>query len=77
MNAVVGGARRTVDSIKQWFVKDLLKRQKAELDAKIDEMLKPPKSIRIAIKFTGRGLGVGKRIGGMLRTGLSIARKLF
>jgi hypothetical protein len=77
MIGVVGQARRSVDSIKEWFIKDLLKRQKVELDGKIDEMLKPPKKTRITIKFTGRGLGIGKRIGGIARTGLSLVKKLF
>ena len=77
MTGVVGRVRRRVDSIRDWVVGDLIRGQKVELDRKIDEMLKPPRLNIITIKFTGRGLGVGRRIGGIARAGLSLIRGLF
>jgi len=76
MMGVVGQVRRQADSVRDWIVKDLLRIQKVELDRKIDEMLKPPKLNRITQKFTGRGLGVGRRIGSIARAGLSLLRRL-
>lgn len=76
MNAVVGQVRRTVESIRDKVLKDLLKRQKPELDRKVDEMLKPSKVNQIRIKFTGRGLGLGRRLSRVGR-GLSLVKRLF
>jgi hypothetical protein len=69
---VVGGVKKQVDSVRDWVINDILKRQKPELDKKIDEMLKPPKVNQIMLKYLGagkrigksfRGSGIGKTIG--------------
>ncbi|MBU0763042.1 MAG: hypothetical protein KKD39_08455 [Candidatus Altiarchaeota archaeon] len=76
MNALVEPIRRTVESIKNKLLKDLIKRQKPELDKKIDEMLKPPKLNQIMVKE----LGLGKRIGKSFRrigSGFSLLKSKF
>jgi len=82
MMGVVGNVRRSIESIKDWVIKDLIKQQKPELDRKIDEMLKPPKVNQIMIKYLGIGMNFGKtmkRLGRGLRLGkgVKLLRKLF
>jgi hypothetical protein len=76
MIGVVGQVRRSVDSIREWIIKDLIRRQKVELDRKIDEMLKPPKVNRIMLKYLGVGKNVGGKMGGYVGRGLSLLRRL-
>jgi hypothetical protein len=76
MNGVVGQVRRTITSIRERIIRDLIRRQKPELDQKIDEMLKPPKVNRIMIRFLGVGGSVGRKLGGYVGRGLSLLRKL-
>ena len=73
---VAGGLTRTFESIKEWIVKDLIKRQKPALDIKIDEMLKPANVQKIMVRELGLGKKIGKPLG-FLGKGLSIARKVF
>ena len=76
MNAAVGQVRRSVDSIKDWILKDLIRKQKPELDNKIDEMLKPPKVNRIMLRYLGAGKSIGKKMGGAVKRGLSLLRRV-
>ena len=76
MNAVAGQVRRTVESIRDRILKDILKQQKPELDKKIDEMLKPPKVNRIMLRYLGAGKSLGRKMGGAVRRGLSLLRKI-
>jgi hypothetical protein len=66
MIGVVGEVKRSVENVKDWIIRDLLRQQKPELDKKIDEMLKPPKINQIIQRYVGNGLGFGKR---MMRLG--------
>ncbi|MFH1054805.1 MAG: hypothetical protein V1744_01790 [Candidatus Altiarchaeota archaeon] len=72
MMGVVGQVRNSIESVKDWIIKDLIRLQKPELDKKIDEMLKAPK---IMVKHLHVGAGVGKKLG-FAGKGLSLMRKL-
>jgi len=76
MNAVVGQIRRQVTSIKDKILRDLVKTQKKELDAKVDEMLKGPKVNRVMVKYLGVGRSFGKKMGSVASKGLSLLKKL-
>jgi len=78
MNQIRNQVKKTVESIRDWVVHDLIKRQKPELDRKIDSMLKPPKQKVPKIRL--KQLGVGKRFGrktGHRGLGLKLPKKLF
>jgi len=63
MMGVVGQARQTIVNIRDKILADLIKRQKPELDKKIDEMLREPKVNRIMLKYLGVGKTFGKKLG--------------
>jgi hypothetical protein len=75
MIGVAGGLRRSLENVREWFIKELLRQQKPELDRKIDEMLKEPKLRRIMQKYLGIGKSLGGKLGAFGR-GLSIGRGL-
>ena len=70
MMGVVGEARRSVESARDWIINEILRIQKPQLDQKIDEMLKPNR-LRQKIKHLGSGFGIGKRLK-RLGAGLSL-----
>ena len=74
MMGVVGEVRRSVEQVREWFIKEFIRQQKPELDKKIDEMLKSPKLNRIMQRFMeGMSLGARLRRGGI---GKSIGKTL-
>ncbi len=75
MMGVVGQARKTIQNIRDKIISDILRRQKPELDRKIDEMLKPPKVNRIMVRYLGIGKSFGKKITGS-RVGRTIGKAL-
>ena len=81
MIGVVGQVRQRIESIRERIIRDLIRRQKPELDQKINEMLKPPKVNRIILKYLGIGKSLGGKIGGSgvgrtIGQGLNMLRKL-
>lgn len=74
MNSIVGPVKRTIVDIKNKIIKDLLKKQKPELDKKIDEMLKKPKVNRILVRQLGIGKSMGKKMK-RVGKGLSLLKK--
>jgi hypothetical protein len=76
VNAIVGRLNKTREYVRGWIVRELLRRQKPELDERIDEMLKASRVNRMMVSE----LGVGKKIGSHLKgfgRGLSTLKGLF
>jgi len=76
MMGLMGGVRRSIESIRDRIIRDLIKRQMPELNQKIDELLKPPKLNRIMIRELGLGKKIGSKIG-RIGAGLSLIRSRF
>ena len=76
MNSISGPLKKTYQSMKDLILKELIKQQKPQLDAQIDEMLKPLQKTKQMVKE----LGLGKKIGKPLKrigAGLSLLRRIF
>jgi len=77
MIGVVDRIRTTVVSTKEYILQELARIQKPILDRKIDELLKDASRVRrITVKYVGRGLGIGKRVGSAVRKGRSLVKRL-
>ena len=70
MIGVVDRVRESIVSSKEAILRMIAEIQKPVLDRKIDEMLKEvKKTTQIAVKYSGRGLGIGRKLGSAVRTG--------
>ncbi|MCX6695201.1 MAG: hypothetical protein NTU61_02755 [Candidatus Altiarchaeota archaeon] len=76
---MIGLASRIRDSVvstRELIMREIAKIQKPILDRRIDEMLKEVKNARkIMVKYTGKGLGIGKRIGSKVSRGISMLKR--
>ena len=77
MMGVESRGRNSIVKTKDAILQEIARLQKPALDQKIDEMLKEAgKTKKITIKFLGRGLDIGRRIGGRVRAGRRVLKKL-
>jgi len=78
MIGVVDKVRNSIYSSREAIMRMIAEMQKPILDQKVDEMLKEAKKTKkVIVKYAGRGLGIGKRIGGGIRkTGMSLLKKI-
>lgn len=75
MNAVLNGVKNRIRDVRDRILEDIIRRQKSELDKKIDSMLKKPMQ-RNLVKT--RVLGLGKSMGMRIKrkgVGISVPGK--